>query len=117
MPEAPDAATAWRRLLERTPGTRGALYDSLPAVAEAAHAEPRLRGLYPFPAHGTLRFLRSAPPWREPVQDDLPFILFGGPPYKVYSPGYADLLGESATPGEAAALVVRHLPPEVGKGR
>ncbi|RZB13551.1 hypothetical protein StrepF001_43550 [Streptomyces sp. F001] len=45
--------------------------------------------------------------------DDLPFILYGGPPYNVYSSGYADLLGEVATPAEAAALVVRHLPPNV----
>ncbi|MEU2511544.1 DUF6193 family natural product biosynthesis protein [Streptomyces syringium] len=110
MAEAPDVATAWCWLLERRPGTRGAMHDSLPAVVEAAHAEPRLRGLYPFPTHGTLHFLRSAPPWLEPGHDDLPFILYDGPPYKVYSSGYADLLGQVATPAEAAALAVRHLP-------
>ncbi|MET9648344.1 hypothetical protein AB0K71_05330 [Streptomyces syringium] len=32
-----------------------------------------MRGLYPFPTHGTLHFLRSAPPWLEPGHDDLPF--------------------------------------------
>ncbi|MFJ3623350.1 DUF6193 family natural product biosynthesis protein [Streptomyces iakyrus] len=31
--------------------------------AGAAYAEPRLRGLYPFPTQGALHFLRSAPPW------------------------------------------------------
>ncbi|MEU4066184.1 DUF6193 family natural product biosynthesis protein [Streptomyces wedmorensis] len=109
MPEAPDVPTAWSWLLERKPGTRGATQDSLLAVVEAAHAEPRLRRLYPFPTHGTLRFLRSAPPWAELNHDDLPFILYGGPPYKIYTSGYADLLGEAGTPKEAAALVVRHL--------
>ncbi|MFI2511645.1 DUF6193 family natural product biosynthesis protein [Streptomyces sp. NPDC018972] len=113
MSEAPDVATAWRWLLERRPSTRGAAHDSLTAVVEAAHAEPRLRGLYPFPTHGTLHFLRSAPPWLEPGHDDLPFILYGGPPYKVYSSGYTDLLGEVATPSEAAALAARHLPANV----
>ncbi|MFE5486641.1 DUF6193 family natural product biosynthesis protein [Streptomyces sp. NPDC056527] len=113
MSEVPDVATAWCGLLERRPGMRGATHDSLPAVVEAAHAEPLLRSLYPFPTHGTLRFLRSAPPSLEPGQDDLPSISYGGPPYKVYASGYADLLGEVATPAEAAALVVRHLPGNV----
>lgn len=113
MSEAPDVATAWRWLLERKPGTRGATHDSLPAIVGAAHAEPRLRNLYPFPTHGTLHFLRSAPPWADPNQDDLPFILYGGPPFEVYASAYATLLGEAATPAEAAALVVSHLPVDV----
>ncbi|MFF5366510.1 DUF6193 family natural product biosynthesis protein [Streptomyces sp. NPDC013187] len=113
MSEAPDIATAWRWLLERKPGTRGAAHDALTVVVEAAYAEPRLRSLYPFPTHGTLHFLRGAPPWNEPGHDGLPFILYGGPPYKVYSSGYAELLGEAATPAEAAALAVAHLPEQV----
>ncbi|MFJ8746552.1 DUF6193 family natural product biosynthesis protein [Embleya sp. NPDC127516] len=106
MPEAPDIPTAWRQLLERTPGTR----QGDPLVVEAAHVEPRLRSLYPWPSHGTLKFLRSAPPWDRSDPDDLPFIVCGGPPYKVYSTGYTTLLGEADTPEEAAALVVAHLP-------
>lgn len=39
MPEAPDNATAWQGLLERTPGTRGADCPSLTVLAEAAHAQ------------------------------------------------------------------------------
>ncbi|MGQ5668297.1 DUF6193 family natural product biosynthesis protein [Streptomyces sp. ECR2.10] len=62
MSEAPDNATAWRHLLERTPGTR----QGDPLVIEAAYAQPQLRALYPFPTHGTLHFLRSTPPWHEP---------------------------------------------------
>ncbi|SNX88611.1 hypothetical protein SAMN06272735_9083 [Streptomyces sp. TLI_55] len=46
--------------------------------------------------------------WCEP--DNLPFIVCSGPPYKVYASGYAALLGAGATPEEAAALVVAHLP-------
>ncbi|WP_200304101.1 DUF6193 family natural product biosynthesis protein [Streptomyces adelaidensis] len=110
MSRAPDIATAWLWLRARKSGTRGATHDGLPAVVEAAHAEPRLRALYPFPTHGTLAFLRCAPPpWPGPGRG-LPFILYGGPPYEVYSAGYAELLGEVATPAEAAALVVSHLP-------
>ncbi|MEV6539155.1 DUF6193 family natural product biosynthesis protein [Streptomyces sp. NPDC051665] len=111
MTEAPDIATAWSWLLERRPGTRGAMQDSLHPLVEAAYAEARLRGLYPFPTHGTLRFLRAAPPWTEPNRDDLPFILCGEPPYKVYTSDYADLLGQSDTPAGAVALVVDQLPP------
>ncbi|MET7575303.1 DUF6193 family natural product biosynthesis protein [Streptomyces sp. NPDC005492] len=111
MPEAPDVETAWSWLLERKPGTRGATHDSLLIVVEAAHAEPCLRSLYPFPTHGTLHFLRSAPPWADLNYDDLPFIVCGGPPYRVYSSGYVGLLGKTETPAEAAALVVSHLPP------
>jgi hypothetical protein len=105
MPEALDISTAWRHLLERTPGTR----QGDPLVVEAAHAQPRLRSLYPWPSHGTLKFLRSAPSWAED-HDDLPFIVCGRPPYKVYASRYAILLGEAATPEEAAALLVAHLP-------
>lgn len=107
MPEAPDFLTAWRQLRERTPGTR----QGDPLVIEAAHAQPQLRGFYPWPSHGTLKFLRSGPPWGDTPQDDLPFIVCWGPPYKVYTSRYTILLGEAATPEEAAALVVAHLPP------
>lgn len=99
--------------MERKPGTRGAAHESLAVVGEAAYAESCLRSLYPFPTHGALHFLRGTPPWSEPGFDDLPFILYGGPPYKVYSSGYTELLGEVATPEAAAALAVAHLPAQV----
>lgn len=117
MADAPDIATAWCWLLERRPGTRGATHDELLVVVEAAYVEPRLRVLYPFPTHGALHFLRSAPPWRDRSRsDDLPFILYGGPPYKVYASGYTGLLGEAATPGEAVSIMVTHLPTDVVTG-
>lgn len=108
VPEAPDIPTAWRQLLERTPGTR----QGDPLVVEAAHAQPRLRRLYPFPSHGTLHFHRTAPPWQE-SDHDLPFIVCTGPPHKVYAAGYSAILGEAATAEEAAALVVTHLPRDI----
>lgn len=113
MPEAPDIPTAWRQLLERTPGTR----QGNPLVVEAAYAQPKLRGLYPWPSHGTLKFLRSGPPWEVDLGapplvtfDDLPFIVCDEPPYQVYTTGYTDLLGEASTAEEAVAIVVSHLP-------
>ncbi|MEU9446909.1 hypothetical protein AB0D42_40080 [Streptomyces sp. NPDC048304] len=52
------------------------MHESLPVIAEAAHADPRLRGRCPFPTHGTLHFLRSAPPWSGSDPDDVPFIVY-----------------------------------------
>lgn len=85
-------------------------------VVEAAHAQPQLRRLYPFPSHGTLHFHRAASPWQE-SDHDVPFIVCGGPPYTVYVSGYSTLLGEAATPEEAAALVVAHLPRDITLAR
>ncbi|MEV0375506.1 DUF6193 family natural product biosynthesis protein [Streptomyces sp. NPDC050636] len=68
------------------------------------------RVLFPFPSHGCLTFRRNTQfPW----SNDLPFIACGGP-YRVYAPRYEDLLGEVATPQQAAALVVAHLPRDCG---
>jgi Family of unknown function (DUF6193) len=113
MSEARDAESAWRWLLERKPGTRGAADEELMPFVKAAYAQPRLRCLYPFPTHGTLRFLRSAPPRPAMQADDLPFIVCDGPPYKVYADLYAVLIGEATTAEEAAWLVVAHLPEDL----
>ncbi|OZV80188.1 hypothetical protein CA850_15955 [Micromonospora echinospora] len=113
MPEAPDITTAWRYLREKTPNTR----QGDPLVVNAAYAQPRLRALFPFPTHGTLRFLRTAPPRQSEEIDSLPFIVCGEPPYQVYAAGYSELLGTAATPEEAAALVVAHLPEDAGSDR
>lgn len=105
--EAPDIETAWRHLLERTPGTRQG--DQL--IVRAAAAQRRLRALYPFPTHGTLKFFSDGPPW-SPGSDRLPFLVCGLATYQIYSSGYAVLLGEATDPEEAAALLVAHLPPD-----
>lgn len=97
----------WRMLLERHPDAR----RGDPVVIEAAFAEPRLRQLFPFPSHGCLSFHRNTDfPW----SNDLPFIAGGEKTYTVYAGGYAELLGEVATPQAAAALVVAHLPSDCG---
>ncbi|MFG3699519.1 DUF6193 family natural product biosynthesis protein [Micromonospora sp. NPDC047620] len=113
MPEAPDIPTAWRQLREKTPHSR----QGDPLVIEAAYAQPRLRALYPFPTHGTLKFLRTAPPWQPDERELLPFIVCGEPPYRVYAAGYRELLGTAATPEDAAALVVTHLPDDPASER
>ncbi|MEZ3179994.1 hypothetical protein KYY02_15260 [Streptomyces pimonensis] len=114
MPEATDVETAWTWLLERRPRTRGSFDDTLSPIAAAAYAEPVLRNLFPFPTHGTLKFIRDTPPWHEPPVDDLPFIVLGEPPYSVYTTGYTTCLGEVATAEDAIGLVVAHLPPDLG---
>ncbi|WP_327124751.1 DUF6193 family natural product biosynthesis protein [Streptomyces sp. NBC_01727] len=114
MPEAPDVETAWTWLLERRPMTRGCFDDTLPPIAAAAYAEPVLRTLFPFHTHGTLKFIRDAPPWCEPPIDDLPFVVLGEPPYSVYTAGHAIRLGEVATAEDAISLVVAHLPADLG---
>ncbi|KOV73746.1 hypothetical protein ADL00_03980 [Streptomyces sp. AS58] len=95
--------------------TRGSFDDTLPPIAAAAYAEPVLRRLFPFHTHGTLKFIRDAPPWHEPPVDDLPFIVLGDPPYSVYTPAPTTRLGEAATAEDAIGLVVAHLPPGLRK--
>ncbi|MER5369545.1 DUF6193 family natural product biosynthesis protein [Streptomyces sp. NPDC002722] len=68
-----------------------------------------MRGPCPFPTHGTLRFLRSALPFRG-TDHDAPLIVCGGPSYQVSATGHAALPGEAATPAKAAAIVVSNLP-------
>ncbi|MEU9058962.1 DUF6193 family natural product biosynthesis protein [Streptomyces sp. NPDC048430] len=97
----------WRMLLERHPEAR----RGNPEVIKAASAEPRLRQLFPFPSHGCLHFHRNTDfPW----SNDLPRIASGEKAYLVYAARDAELLGEVATPQEAAALVVAHLPSDCG---
>ncbi|MER7828260.1 DUF6193 family natural product biosynthesis protein [Streptomyces sp. NPDC096097] len=100
MSEESVVAKTWRMLLERHPEAR----RGFPEMIEAAFAEPRLRQLYPFPSHGGLHFHRFM--W----SNDLPFMVKGEETYSVYAARYAGLLGEVATPQEAAALVVANLP-------
>ncbi|MFJ3230079.1 DUF6193 family natural product biosynthesis protein [Streptomyces sp. NPDC086787] len=108
MAEAPDAATAWQWLLERRPGTRGCYGDEVElALAVAAHAQPRLRVLYPFPSHGAIGFLRGMP--GDEQSREMPYLGCWGPPFEVRDMRHGTL-GTAATPEEAAALVVAHLP-------
>ncbi|MFF7842335.1 DUF6193 family natural product biosynthesis protein [Streptomyces ossamyceticus] len=97
----------WRMLREGHPEAR----RGCPEAIEAAFAEPRLRRLYPFPSHGALFFHRNTDfPW----SNDLPHIATGFSGYVVYAARSAEILGETATPEEAAAVVVAHLPDDCG---
>ncbi|MFF2644824.1 DUF6193 family natural product biosynthesis protein [Streptomyces niveus] len=106
MAEETTVEKTWRGILEGAATAR----SGCPEVIRAAYAEPRLRALFPFPSHGCLTFHRNTEfPW----SNDLPFIA-GDAPCSVYSPRYAELLGEGLTPKAAAALVVAHLPLNCG---
>jgi hypothetical protein len=106
MEETTEVAKAWRKLVDGTPG-----WWSGDPVVSAAYEHPTLRTLFPFPTHGTLRFFRSAwPPFPAVPTDDLPFIVCGCPPYKVFTAGYGQLVGEARTAEEAVKLLVASLP-------
>jgi hypothetical protein len=105
MDQPADAAEAWRELLHGRP----AWWSDNPVLL-AASEHPALRTLFCLPTHGTLRFFRSA--WRYPdaPADDLPMIVLAGPPYKVYTASYGQLVGEAATAHEVVELLVASLP-------
>ncbi|MFJ4873335.1 DUF6193 family natural product biosynthesis protein [Streptomyces sp. NPDC088757] len=97
----------WRLMLEGDPIAR----RGDPSVMQAAHAEPRLRVLFPFPSHGCLTFQwNSQFPW----SNDLPFLAGSGTLCSVYGPLCSSVLGEGLTPEEAAALVAADLPADCG---
>ncbi|MER8185711.1 DUF6193 family natural product biosynthesis protein [Kitasatospora sp. NPDC094015] len=101
---------AWRwlheraRHLHRFPGFR--------LLVEAAYAQPRLRGLYPHTSHHILRFAgrttypfpREAP-FVEPCHDGC---------YRVHAATGGAVLHESASAAEAVAVVLAHLPADLG---
>jgi len=85
------------------------------ALIEAAHAEPKLRALYPLTSHWTLRFSTRIRP--ELSRDvlvclDAPSEADSG--YVVRSAYLSTALGVTTTAAEAVALAVTHLPPGLG---
>ncbi|CCH19107.1 DUF6193 family natural product biosynthesis protein [Micromonospora lupini] len=106
MDEKIEAAQSWRELVHGTSG-----WWSGDPVVKAAYEDPTLRTLFPFPTHGTLKFFRYArQPYPAVPREELPFIVCGGPPYRVFTPGYEQLVGEATTAVEAVELVVASLP-------
>jgi len=103
-------AVKWRLLRE---SMRAGL--PLPAVrdlVEAAYAEPKLRQLYPFTSHRSLHFTTCTGypftwvvPFVDPLQDGR---------FRVCGPSRRAVIGEADSAGEAIALVVRHLPADIG---
>lgn len=116
--EVPDGDPAglveseWRHLLVEA-ATEG--WPGYRALIDAAYAEPRLRALYPFTSHWTLRFSTSTRPRlsRDP-------LLCIRPPSRsgtehVVMDGYMDVPELARTPdaAEAVAVAVRHLPADL----
>jgi hypothetical protein len=102
-------ATQWQSLLEqaRTAGSPGHLQ-----LVEAACAEPKLRQLYPYTSHWTLRFSTTT---GYPFSPDLVSLQArNGKPYLVRKAWIGDALGETATAQEAVALAARFLPGDLG---
>ncbi|GAB7185793.1 hypothetical protein ATKI12_5624 [Kitasatospora sp. Ki12] len=104
-------ASEWRKLANgRGPGS--AIDDQL-RLLRAVYAEPRLRRLYLWTSHYTLCFSLSTHwPW---THEGIPFTdPMGNGIYRVRRPFSLDVLGSPTSPEEAVALVVEHLPPDLG---
>lgn len=86
--------------------------ETYQAVVEAAHAEPALRALYPFTSHWALRFSTTTRPRLTVVGPSLTAGSDGT--YGVGSGFVTPDLGLFATPHEAVAVAVRHLPSGLG---
>jgi hypothetical protein len=82
------------------------------ALIEAAYADPRLRHLYPFTTHWSLRFSTSTRPI---LSHDVSVCLHAGHgrDYRVTVGYIGHSLGETATPEEAVSVAVRHLPADL----
>ncbi|MGW3627888.1 DUF6193 family natural product biosynthesis protein [Streptomyces sp. NPDC000880] len=100
----------WRTMREEA--AEAPDFPEFGALVEAAHAEPILRQLYVFSSHWTLGFSSCT---------GFPFRIevgiapsYDGSPYRVMKHLRAEVLGETATAGEAVALAVSHLPAGLG---
>ncbi len=82
------------------------------ALVEAAYTEPRLRHLYPFTSHWSLRFSTRTRPSLS--CDVLVCLHTGRGKDYIVTMGYMGQdLGETATAEEAVSLAVRHLPADL----
>ncbi|MCZ4098007.1 DUF6193 family natural product biosynthesis protein [Streptomyces sp. H39-C1] len=107
-------AVQWRLLLKdlRQEAYQLALARQTLALAEMASAEPKLRQLYPFTSHWSLRFTTCT---GFPYSWDVPFIdpLSDGR-YRVCGPSRGTVVGEADTAEEAIFMVVEGLPANCG---
>ncbi|MDX2294016.1 MULTISPECIES: DUF6193 family natural product biosynthesis protein [Streptomyces] len=108
------AESEWRHLVAEAAALDAPFADAYRALVEAAYAEPRLRALYPFTSHWTLRFSAATRPFLDVVGPNLCCAREGG--YRV-----ARLMAEGgrhvATAPEAVAEGVRLLPEGLGPVR
>jgi hypothetical protein len=102
-------STQWQSLLDQA---RTADSPEHLQLVEAAYAEPKLRQLYPYTSHRTLRFSTTT---GYPFSPDLVSLQArNGKPYLVRKTWMGDALGETATAQEAVALAARFLPGDLG---
>ncbi|TQM33479.1 DUF6193 family natural product biosynthesis protein [Nocardia bhagyanarayanae] len=81
-------------------------------LIEAAYAQPRLRTLFPYTSHESLRLSRCT---REPFTDDLPAIIpLSDGTYQIIGPRPRSPIGHANTPSEAVSLLIHHLPDNCG---
>jgi hypothetical protein len=107
----PAAAVAaqWDRLQEKAAATPS--FPEFGLVVEAAHAEPRLRQLFPFTSHWTVAFSSCT---GRPFRDEIAIAPQHGGPYLVLRHSNTGMIGEAPTVEEAVALALAHLPESVG---
>ncbi|MFH8382998.1 DUF6193 family natural product biosynthesis protein [Kitasatospora sp. NPDC018058] len=100
----------WRRIREEA--AEEPEFTEFGLLVEAAHAEPRLRQLYPFSSHWVLGFRgHTGVPSRAAVAI---VPAHNGRPYRVQRFPHEGLIAEAATAQEAVALAVAHLPADLG---
>ncbi|WP_171114764.1 DUF6193 family natural product biosynthesis protein [Streptomyces sp. Z423-1] len=108
----PAAAVAaqWDLLREKAAGTPS--FPEFGLLVEAAHAEARLRRLFPFTSHWTVAFSSCT---GRPYRDEIAIRPQpGGGQYIVLRHPNTGMIGEAATAKEAVALALAHLPESVG---
>ncbi|MER6675157.1 DUF6193 family natural product biosynthesis protein [Streptomyces sp. NPDC000983] len=82
------------------------------ALVRAAHAEPRLRQLFPWSGHGELHFSRRID---DPWTWDIPFIRpQPGGRFRIEGPSRSEYVGEVHSVEAAVAAVADRLPPGCG---
>ena len=100
----------WQHLLVEAAGTDWPEYR---ALIDAAYNQPRLRRLYPFTSHWSLRFSTRTRPHLS--REILVCLHPGKGTYYVVTMGYTgDKLGETVTAEEAVSLAIQHFPPNLG---
>ena len=100
----------WRQLREalREPVP----FPNIRELVEAAFVEPRLRQLFPFTSHWSLHFTTCTGfpytwvvPFVDPLRDGR---------FRVCGPNRGTVIGEAGSAEEALALVLAHLPADIG---
>ncbi|WP_405062606.1 DUF6193 family natural product biosynthesis protein [Kribbella sp. NBC_01505] len=103
-------AVEWRLLRRRM--QEGFSFPGARELVEAAYVEPKLRQLFPFTSHWSLHFTTCT---GYPYTRVIPFVdpLRDGT-YQVYDAKLGTVIGRADTAEQAIALVLRHLPPDLG---